>query len=179
MSPELDLSKWLTESQVAQQLGISERTLRREVAAQKWQARNRPRPGKKPEIVFDPEAVALRKPGPPTTAVSIGGVPNDMDSMAELTESAVAVIPALLDLIDQRAAAMQPKPEPLWNPLQRASEITGLSEGYLRRMIKADRLPAVVDGQTKVRTASLETADPTDLPPAPLRKRGKRKPKGR
>jgi|HubBroStandDraft_4_1064222.scaffolds.fasta_scaffold02568_3 hypothetical protein len=54
------LEAWLTTAEVCARLGISESTLKREAAAGKWQARKRPRPGKKPETVYPPHEVAAR-----------------------------------------------------------------------------------------------------------------------
>lgn len=185
MSPEIDLTEWLTLPVVANRFGVSVRTLEREVGKGIWEPRMRRRPGKKAEAVLDPAQVEAdpRNPKPHASLVRAEQTPaQNYDAPAadadfdntDMVSGLVAILPALMDLIDERAASMQAKPEPAFVSIERASEVTGLTVGYLRRLMKAEKLEGVQDVTTKIRRAGLESIDPSNPAPASPRKRGKR-----
>jgi len=89
-----------------------------------------------------------------------------------------AIVEKLAALLSERQPQVMPAPQAIWIPLQQASEISGLSEGLLHRLIQAERLFGVRDVTVKVRRADIEALDPKellDLPPARKRTRGARK----
>lgn len=52
-----------------------------------------------------------------------------------------------------------PPPPPQWLTLDQAARYTGLSEGFLRRLIAARRLVAMNDGGPKVRRVDLDALE--------------------
>lgn len=62
-----ELSSWITESEGAKQLNVSERTLRRKAEDGELQRRDRPLPGRRPEAVYDPREInaLVEKAAPP------------------------------------------------------------------------------------------------------------------
>jgi len=190
MSPQPDLSKWLPNAQVCAQLGISPRTLDTWVTADRLHPQYRKRTGLRSERVFDPEEIAAQLPPPRTSVVrSPESIPQLAQPSAQISqsvaESAQTGLEALVaqvagQLMQQLLPALLPAPEPPPDPmyihLKRAAEITGISEGGLRRLIKAKNLSAIQDVFTKVRGESLLDMDVSALevkPPAKP-KRGKR-----
>jgi hypothetical protein len=141
----IDLSTWLTTSEVCARLGISERTLEREVYKGKWQSQRRPREGKKPERVFSPHEVAMREP-PPVREVTPANRQPNTDSVAKLPESLTSspewqawhvLGPRLLDAL---VAQKPPATPALFCSLEEASEITGFTVWFLKRMVRAGKL---------------------------------------
>jgi excisionase family DNA binding protein len=49
-----------------------------------------------------------------------------------------------------------PPPQPQWLSLDQAAKYTGLSEGFLQRLIKARRLAVMPDDVPKIRRADLD-----------------------
>jgi hypothetical protein len=63
---------------------------------------------------------------------------------------------AALRMRQQRYRPALPPPQPQWLTLDQASKYTGLSGGFLERLIKARRLVPVNDGVQKVRRVDLD-----------------------
>lgn len=166
---KLDLSKWLTKAETAAILGISERTLDRLGEQGKGPERRlRPRPGKKPEPVYRPEdvqamAAAQNKPmiiapdSPLRTAPAAGSIAPRPPAQPPL---GVAEFFALVDGIAQKVTAVLPRAEKLWLTLEEAAQVSGLSEAFLRRLVRTGNLPAVRDRAWKVRRSDLANIAP-------------------
>lgn len=175
MTPRLDLSKWLTDEQVSARLGISQRTLFREVAAGKWQPQMRQRDGKRPERVFSPEEVEARMPSPPTVLVRRD--PDQMPPMspevAEMAELPPVTWPAIVDLVQGVIASASPAPQTVWVKLKEASAITGISVKALIRLVRAGEVPGIFDNAFKLRRDGLENLNVSSLA-VKTAKKGKR-----
>lgn len=83
----------------------------------------------------------------------------------------------LAELLSERAPAPAPA---MWLSIEQAAEYSGLSDGLLRRLVKAGRITGVRDGRWwKVRKADIESFDPAMLEDLPsmveLKKRGRSK----
>jgi hypothetical protein len=169
MSPEVDISGWPSEAQVAAMLGVSERTLRREAAKGQWQTRARQRPGKKSETVYNPDQVAARMPPPPSSIVR--SKPDDLDnqdSLSELAEFTPVTWPAVVDLVRTLLAELQPvepQPQKRFVTAKQAAEIAGLSEGCIRRMMREGKLPYLTDHNAWMTSLdAVESFDPFAAP---------------
>lgn len=157
----MDLSKWINDAEVCAWLGISDRTLYREVKSGALHPQFRPRPGIKPERVFDPEEVRGRLPAPPMRvmppvsphAAGSATLPATIPPDAALADTDV-IIARLLDMV----AESQRPPKP-WATLEEASAELGLSRAFLRRLVKSGALDAVRDRHVKVRREDLEDLD--------------------
>jgi excisionase family DNA binding protein len=158
-----DLSLWLTERDAAAALGVSVRTIRRKAEAREIERRARAIPGRRPEAVFRPvdiERLAAEQPfipaangkQAPETALARGEHPSAPRALTQLATFAEALIAAV-------RANGEPQARPkAWLGLQEASEYLGLTEGFLRRLARAGKLPSVRDGRqgTKVRRIDLD-----------------------
>ena len=192
MTPQIDLSNWLTIDQAAARLGISRRTVERRL--KNWDTRKRSRPDGPAEVVISPAAfqeVAPEIQHSATVPAKQPKVPANLTQMAEsdgeLTESVgdqsiiVSAIAEAVGALLERFLPTIPAPaapDPLFVDLHRASEITGLSVQCLRRLVEAKRFGHMIDGHhkdgvykiTKVRRADLETFDPSEETPRAKRK---------
>lgn len=163
MSPQTDISRWMTFDQVTAATGIARRTLEREIAAGKWQTRKRPNPPKKAEVVFDPELVAARIPPPVHSVVRQS---DNTAAMAEMDQMPVTLagIAEVVAMVCERimgAPQAAPDDKPLFVDLEEASRITGLSEGCLWKLIGDNAITCLRYREggrrvTKVRRAELE-----------------------
>lgn len=185
VTKSVDLSGWLSIDEVADKLGVSIRTIERQRDAGNWQTRLRPRPGAKPQEVFDPQQVEDRVPAPPTSlvrelpppasAMGQSDVPTIPTAMAGLSESVTwAALVAFLDVWIARQQPPVPEPQVPWIRLQEASEITGLSKRCLRKIIRNGGLAAIDDMFIKVRRDQLESIDLTSAL-MPVEKKAKAK----
>lgn len=148
----------MNDAQVCEALKISPRELYRRVDAGKLHPHKRPRPGTKPERVFDPEEVDSLKPAPVAIALRpqepIPPIPPDS---AELAGLPPLTWPAVLDLVQNVVAdlGVAAAPETVYMRLKEASEVTGLSYKFLRRLVASGDLEAVKDVAIKVRRDAL------------------------
>lgn len=156
-----DLSNWLTKAEAADRLGISERTLDRLCAGANGPERQtRRRPGKRPEVVFNPDDVAARQPKQPLHVV-----PSGSNVVARVPGGAGAALPtglppefSLLALAAyERAVASAPELQPRpFLTLAEAADYSGLTETFLRKLVSEGKLSAVRDRSLKIRKASLD-----------------------
>lgn len=160
-----DFSHWLPQSEAARRLGISERTLERRLEAKAADAPEmqwRPRPGRKPEKVYNPRDIErltarmaktipagsplLPAPGAPAHSAMIPA-----DAMARFLDGFTAILVNRLT---------PPEPPKQWLSMAEAAKYVGLSEALLRRLVRAGRLPYVRDGNSwKVSKAHLDNLD--------------------
>ena len=63
-----------------------------------------------------------------------------------------------------------PPPQPQWMALDQAAQYTGLSEGFLRRLVRDRRLTAIADGGLKVRRIDLDRLEGLGAAVGELRK---------
>jgi len=151
----IDLSTWLSEDEAATRLGMSTRTLRR-MAKRKVgpERRLRPRPRGLPQPVYNPEDVEKRAAlTPHVMPPEVAQVPLQVVSVASLG----AVLERIVSLVADRVAPA--KTPTLFVTLPEAAAYTGISTGFIERLIRADRLPALKDPILKIRRADLDTMD--------------------
>lgn len=172
-----DLSTWLSDAEVCARLEISARTLDREAKAGRMHPMNRHRPGLRAQRVWNPEDIDARLPQrpaqvmppetppvrfrpylsdvqiPPVTELSRSG-----DLGGALVTALAGALQRIADVVETRTLPPQ-RPATPWLTLPDASEYTGLSVAYLRRVIKAGKLPWIRDRAIKVRRADLDNLD--------------------
>lgn len=183
MSPKTDLSKWLNDDQARAALGVSQRTLHRLVEGERLHPQFRERGGgKKPERVFDPEAIRAQSPTRPAAVVSdayaltlkeqplipppmaeLAGLLGDEEEGigAGLEEVGNHLLVALIDRLTQSNAP--PKPEPpdtTWVRLSDVAKQVQLTKGTLVKVAKAGGMPVVEDhGIFKMRRVDIPAID--------------------
>jgi excisionase family DNA binding protein len=170
---DIDLSTWLSKPEAAARLGISERTLERMIDADKGpECRIRPRTGKRPEPVYNPQdvdalaAAAAPKPAvnpPAGPANSRQLVPTGEDSMPSSLALGIELIEQLARIANRARPEPAPTPPALWLTIPEAAVYTGLSQAFLRRLARSGELPSVRDRKTKVRRADLDSLDIVDI----------------
>jgi hypothetical protein len=156
-----DLSTWLTESEAAECLGISIRTLQRKCAAGEGpERRERQRPGRKPEPVYNPEDVDRLATSPPAVFSSNSAIAprvgNDIAPPGSIIEQLAAAL-------HKRLQEPPPRPPARWLDLRAASARTGLSVALLRRLIASGRLKVVRDRSLKVLQSDIDNLDNSDM----------------
>ena len=160
MTPQPDLSTWLSREQTCAQLGISSRSLDTLVADQKLHPRRNGR-----AYVFDPQEVAARQKPANGLVIPPSQIPQHAAQAPQRTTeiaglpgiSEALVKPLIAELLGMVAESA--KPPTLWTDLDTAATETGLSRRFLRRLIAGESLTAVKDGRIKVRRADLQELD--------------------
>jgi excisionase family DNA binding protein len=156
MTPQPDLSDWLTAAEAAAVIGVSEKTLYRMTVATDRQPvliqkQTRRRPGLPPVSVFHPDDVArqryIRNPAskpfimPTKEPVRPESDVSDKLSVVPLPRPEVAAV--LLTLVGQVVDRLCP---PRYMTVEQAVRYTGLSAGCLDRLVRQDRLRRVEEG---------------------------------
>jgi len=175
---ETDLSTWLTIAEAATALRCSERTVERLSADKKLEQRFRPQRGSPDVAVFSPQSVAEeahRRHRAPAPFV-LGAMPGNGNGHGQSLKETPGSFPESLararpddDPVRQfyalmlRAIQSPPSPpvavsvaETPWVDIPTAAAILGRSQAYVRRQIKAGRLPVERDRCLVVRRADLE-----------------------
>lgn len=152
-----ELQGWLTRPEVAARLQCSEKTVDRMAAAGKLQRRYQPKPHQKPAPMFHPadverEEMARMRPHILQSTTAQGD--NALAVAAQETNQALAVFERMI-----RPPTGVPK---LWVTIPEASELSGLSQALLHRLITAGKLQSIRDGSRKVRRADLEQLNPLE-----------------
>jgi excisionase family DNA binding protein len=139
---------WLTKAQVAQILGVAEKTVDRLAVKGKLQKQTRERPGLPPVVVFHPgdverERVARNQP----TEAFV--VPDGVNSA--VGQQLVSRVPDMSELyglmggvIGHATAEMMVRQDfPVFLTTQQAAEYSGLSEDFLLKLVRAGTLRRV------------------------------------
>lgn len=154
----IDLGHWLTRDQAAARLQVSGKTVDRMADRQQLERRMRARPRRKPEPVFDPQAVDAIAGARSPAIVAL--------SRERTTPAPAATPPAQATGIDVAAIARAiaqalapPRTSPAWLTLPEAAQHTGLSQSLLRRLAKAGHIRAIRDGSTKLLRDDLDNVD--------------------
>jgi len=176
---ETDLSDWLPLLAAALQIRCSRRTVERLAQAGKLERRLRPQAGSPPVAVYNPDDVARlaaeRQPAPTPFVLPAAPAGNGNGHRSTLRNSTAPgnstalALPGGDDPIRQLAAAFQrfllspPSPpvaeamaERRYLTVPEAADFTGLSQTFLKRMIKAGTLTAIKDRGWKIRRKDLE-----------------------
>lgn len=141
----MNLSRWIPGPEGAERLGVSIRTLERYAEDGRCESKLRPRDGRKPERVYNPQDIEKLEAelNPPFVA-----------SRSELTHSPAvidsAIAPIFVGVLDRLAAAFErvmpatlppAPPAPAWMTPAEGAKYLGLSEGLIRRLIRSGKLP--------------------------------------
>lgn len=163
MSTGIDLSAWMTKAEAAAILGCSERTLDRLAAAGMGPERRlRPRQGAKPEPVYNPADVERLAPaaapavvfGPPDPHHFLRGGAPPLPATRPTANAGVELLVSAMQTLADRVGPRRPMAAFL--TIKEASAYSGLSQAFLRRLVRSGTLPAVLDGAIKVRRADLD-----------------------
>lgn len=169
MTPKLDLTNCLNDTEVCSRLGIAPRTLHREVTEGRLHPQYRQREGKRPERVFFPDEIEARMPKAPavlTHREPNSAMPPESPAMQPMPQSVagMAGLPvetwaAIVNLVEGVIASAQPETPAMWIKLEEAARITGLSQRKLRQLIDIGKLGAIDDKWIKIERAALDTLD--------------------
>lgn len=165
-----DPRPWLTKQEALSMLGKSERSLDRLVAAGKVQKQTRQRDGRTPEPLYNRADLerATAIPAFEMPATGNGGQPLAPRDAQPLTQRADPGMLALIASATRLLAASPRDPgvsAPLWCGIAEASQLTGLSERLLRRLIRTSQLPALRDGTAwKIRRFDLHSIAAPKMP---------------
>lgn len=166
-----DLSSWPNEAGAAAQLQVSIKTIQRYGEHGKVEVRKRPRPGKKPENIYNPididrlKATPLvlrpertekdKTTNPITTTVR-------SEKLRELSESFLERLLVALERPPAPAIAspgvVAPSLKP-WLTIQEAVAMSGLSQAFLRSRVREGKIFGVRGGRNgalRIHRASLE-----------------------
>jgi hypothetical protein len=159
-----DRSKWPSKFDLVKDLGLSERTLERKIAAGELRREFRNVPGRKPISIIHPEDAAKLKAETleaiPAEKSEVARKPpqGDMSSLvAALTDAFVAALSKAPQF--QLSAPPKAPPTKLWLSLKEALEYSGLPEDYLKEKCEDRTIDAFrrsVKGRWYVRRESLE-----------------------
>jgi excisionase family DNA binding protein len=176
MSPQTDVSDRLTVEQACAKLGISRRTLDREIAAGHIHPK---REGKR--SVFDNAELdawlAARKPAPAPFVLPPAPTVAEMANLPAPPAGIPMGAGIQPDLIIARLVEMvveSRKPPTTYVPLKEAADETGLSHKFLRRQVKNGNLPAIRDVSIKVHREDLADLDLSSELIKPPKKRGRK-----
>lgn len=157
----VSLSEWPNEAQAAAALGISAKTIVRYAIAGKIETRKRPRPGKKPENVYNPHDLERLLPRahvmPAAPEAAHDSTEPKSNGLVRINDERFTFAYVLQEILRRNAA---PPAAPLpWITIEEAVASSGLSAGYLRRAIQEEKIEAVrggPHGALRIRRASLE-----------------------
>lgn len=157
----IDLSGWMTKAEAAARLGCSERTMDRLTATGAGPERRlRPRQGAKPEPVYNPEDVERLAPSVSPAVVPYGSVNGHAPQLSSPAETGFALLVSAMQTLADRVGPRRPLAAFL--TIKEASAYSGLSQAFLRRLVRAGGLPSVRDGALKVRRVDLDNLANTD-----------------
>jgi hypothetical protein len=139
---------WLTKQEAANIIGVSIRSVERLVEHGDIKQKFMKVVGRRPIAVLDPAGVEKAKQ-------------ETLERMPPaITEEVTALLPRvvqpdMLTTLSHFLAAIQGKELKMFLTLDEASALTGLTVGRLKRLRKEGKLPAIVDGEIKVRRTDL------------------------
>jgi hypothetical protein len=139
---------WLTKQEAAKIIGCSIRSVERLVEKGAIKQKFLRVTNRRPIAVLDPAGVDKAKQ-------------QTLEKMPPaITEEMTALLPRvvqpdLLTTLSHSLAAIQGKELKMFLTLDEASALTGLTVGRLKRLRKEGKLPAIVDGEIKVRRTDL------------------------
>ena len=152
--PDDLLNDWLTKTQAAAFLRVSEKTIERLATKGDVRRATRKRPGVRPLPVYDP--AGLQK------------IKDSQTPQVEIVHHAEATPPLGLaprvDLPSFLQALIPPQPDTLLRDklfltIKEAARYSGLPQSTIRRLIRAEKLPAVKVGGWRIKRSALEQVD--------------------
>ena len=138
--------------EVAEELGISERSLERLIQKNRIRRAYRRVPGRKPLAVLNPEDVASLKADTisPTPTDTLTEPRTDVAIRSTTPQTALNFLASLLATVPQQ-------PQALFLTIKEASQYTGLSQAYLRRLIDDGTLKVIKDRGYRIRRRDLDS----------------------
>lgn len=137
----MDEEHWPTEAEAAVLLRTSRKTIMRDAAKGLIEIRKRPRPGKKPVNICNPDDLDKLKP---PAHVLPESEPMNGNGLARASGEERLTFAYVLQQLLQRTAPPAPLPEPkLWLTLEEASDFSGLGPRVLKRLCRDHKLTAL------------------------------------
>lgn len=156
-----DLSHWLTKTQAAEALGVSTKTIEKLAEGGTIQKQTWRRPGKPAIAIYHPNDIQRerikRNPDAEPFVLPQDDVPPPRASTALVKSQASpeAFMAAFMESLRRPEEEIRLS-ERHYLTVKQASKLTGLTESYLMRKIKASELPAIKDVSWKIKRSDLE-----------------------
>ncbi len=155
-----DLSHWLTKSQAAEALGVSTKTVEKLAEDGAIQKQTWRRAGKPAIAVYHPddiqrERIKRNPDAEPFVLPQDDSPPPASTALVRTKASPEAFMAALIEGMHRPQEEIR-LTERHYLTVKQASKLTGLSEAYLMRKIKAEELPAIKDVSWKIKRSDLE-----------------------
>ena len=155
--PDDPLNDWLTKTQAAAFLQVSEKTIERLASKGDVRRATRKRPGVRPLPVYDPDDLQKVKDSQTAQPVVVPQAelsqPTALARRADLPSFLQALFPAV-DV---------PLRDKLFLNVKEAVRYSGLPQSTIRHLIHANKLPAVKAGGWRIKRSDLEQLDLTQL----------------
>ena len=152
--PDDSLNDWLTKTQAAAFLQVSEKTIERLASKGDLHRATRKRQGARPLPVYDPDDLQKVKDSQTTTpAVVPEAAPTQTKALAPRLD-----FPSFLQALSETPRDV-PLQDKLFLNLKEAARYSGLPLSLIRRLIKENKLPAIKAGGWRIKRADLEQLD--------------------
>jgi len=156
-----DRSTWPSKFDLVKELGLSERTLERKIAAGELRREFRNVPGRKPISIIHPDDAAKLK------AVTLEAVPAEKSAVirkppqGDMAPLVAALTDAFVAALSKVQAIQPPEPQKapqdkLWLSLKEAIRYSGLPGEYLRQKCEERAIDSFRRGRWYIRRESLE-----------------------
>jgi len=155
-----DLSHWLSKAQAAEAIGVSTKTIEKLAEAGAIQKQTWRRAGKPAIAVYHPDDIQRerKKRNPEAEAFVLPQDETSPPASTALVKSQAtpeAFMAAFIESIRRPQDDIR-LTERHYLTVKEASRLTGLTESYLMRKIKANELPAIKDVSWKIKRSDLE-----------------------
>ena len=150
MDPHLD--DWLTKTQAAAFLTISEKTIERLCAKGELRRESRKRSGVRPLVVYHPDDLQqIKDSQTPNVEIMAQADPQQQTALVPRAD-----LPSLLKNLFPSDPPLRDK---LFLTIKEAARFAGLPQATIRRLIRSAALPAVKAGGWRIRRSDLEQLD--------------------
>ena len=149
-----NLEDWLTKTQAAAFLKISEKTIERLAAKGELRRESRKRPGVRPLVVYHPDDLQQIKDSQiPHVEIMAQADPQQQSALVPRAD----LLPSLLQTLFP--SDNLPLRDKLFFTLKEAARFAGLPQATIRRLIHAAKLPAVKAGGWRIKRSDLDNID--------------------
>ena len=151
MDPHLD--DWLTKTQAAAFLTISEKTIERLCAKRELRRESRKRSGVRPLVVYHPDDLQrIKDSQTPRVEIMAQADPQPQSALVPRAD----LLPSLLQNLFPSDPPLRDK---LYLTVTEAASFAGLPKNTIRRLIRSAALPAVKAGGWRIRRSDLESLE--------------------
>ena len=151
------LEDWLTKTQAAAFLKISEKTIERLAAKGELRRESRKRSGVRPLVVYHPDDLQqIKDSQTPRVEIMAQADPQPQPALVPRAD----LLPSLLQNLFPSDLPLRDK---LFLTVKEAARFAGLPQATIRRLIHATALPAVKAGGWRIKRSDLENLDPGHL----------------